>query len=85
MRQKEAAEAERKASVRAVEKLQKAVEKYAEVEKTTAGKMVCHYSRLLTYSFMLGQAKQDLEIQNYKAMASLQRKEYAAWNANFRS
>lgn len=40
MRQKEAAEAERKASTRALEKLQKTVERYIEGEKAFALKLV---------------------------------------------
>jgi E3 ubiquitin-protein ligase BRE1 len=40
MRQKEAAEAERKASSRAVEKLQKAVERFTEAERALASKLV---------------------------------------------
>ncbi|KIJ49660.1 hypothetical protein M422DRAFT_66121 [Sphaerobolus stellatus SS14] len=56
MRQKEAAEAERKASARAVEKLQKAVEKYTEAEKTAAAKM----------------ATQEQEIQGQKARGNLE-------------
>lgn len=40
MRQKEAAEAERKACSRTVEKLQKAVDRFAEAEKVSVSKIV---------------------------------------------
>lgn len=40
MRQKEAAEAECKAAARALEKLQKAVERFTEAEKSASAKLV---------------------------------------------